>query len=211
VVFGVFYALYLERSLSHSIHVVKGIFFDWVVLIIFFPVTALSDLFLQTNLFLSVVSYFCGANFFAVTTVKLAEWMWKLDYANQLKRGATTTITSTPKAKPVPISHEAPTSRTISGAAISEPTKDSVLFFESKFSMPASLWERLHLEQLVMCFAVMCYLMSLRMVRHPELVDRWQISFFIASASTIMMYLGPIAARSTITQQQRDQMEDAVN
>lgn len=68
----------------------KTLWLDWVFLVPLFPVFAFSDLLLKTELFYSVLGYFCGANFYGVSLIKSAEWTWT-QHSRTPQGGTTTT------------------------------------------------------------------------------------------------------------------------
>jgi len=93
----------------------------------------------------------------------------------------------------------------------SSSTKDEQLTFIHHLQVFRSTWNTLHVGQLLLCLWLLFFLFGASLESNWVLVDRWQIAFAFGCISSLLLYLGPIAAGSALSPEELRAVQDAVN
>lgn len=176
-----FLICHVKRS-AEVLNELKTLWIDWIVMIIFFPVFSFCDLLMDTNLFFWLLGYFSGATFVSLAFLKAAEQLWTFLFP----------LPSTDKKQDDP-----PKRR----------FKD-VMTFVHKMTISRYGWEEIRFMQLVLCLYGLYWNMTQKMFSEWDQVERWQWAFVCGVASTLWVYLGPIASGSSLSLEELRKITD---
>jgi len=86
-----------------------------------------------------------------------------------------------------------------------------LMTFVHNININRSTWNRIHVGELLICVWIVHLLFASWIHQHYFELERWHISFVIGSFSSLLLYLGPIAAGSALSLIELAALKDAVN